>query len=87
MNLRRDDEGTGLGISEGRIVHPQYLPPERIVRLQGISEGRIVHPQYLPPERTVRLESDWRKIEVDWNNAYHFGTQVSKIGSMNRKED
>jgi hypothetical protein len=66
MRFRRDEEG--ISLSGGRFVEPaanNILPPVRNYQIQG---GRFVPTadSLLPPIRTAQLQ-------VDWENAYHFG--------------
>jgi hypothetical protein len=68
MNTR---EQSDLIASQGRIVNPN-IP---MVPFPRIQTGRIIHPNPLP--------TSFGRLEVDWENSYHFG----KIGSLNRKED
>jgi hypothetical protein len=72
MSTRREDEE---GISAGRFINPGVLPPIRSARLQG---GRFVQPaadRLLPHTRQ-------EEIEVDYDQAYHFGGQVRQIGGF-----
>jgi hypothetical protein len=73
------EESDKEGISGGRFVHPNLLPPVRTVKIQG---GRLVHPgpHGIGAGRFVHPGP----IGIDYENSYHSG---SKVGSLNRKEE
>jgi hypothetical protein len=66
------EEGDKEGISAGRFVHPNLLPPQRTIKIQGagrgISGGRLVHPGPYG-------------IGIDYENSYHFG-EIAAISGL-----
>ena len=67
------EEGDKEGISAGRFVHPNLLPPTRTVKIQGagrgISGGRLVNPGPYG-------------IGIDYENSYHFGKKAYPVSAI-----
>jgi hypothetical protein len=70
--MAREEEDKQGGISAGRFVHPNLLPPMRNIRIEGagrgISGGRLVHPGPTG-------------IGIDYENSYHFG-EIAAISAQ-----
>ena len=66
------EEGDKEGISAGRFVDPNLLPPTRTIKIQGagrgISGGRLVNPGPYG-------------IGIDYENSYHFG-EIAAISGL-----
>jgi hypothetical protein len=84
MGRREDEEGL---ISGGRFTPAAnlVLPPVRNFQIQG---GRFVPAAetILPPVRNVEIQAPNRKIAIDYDEAYHFGSIAILPGSSYWKD-
>lgn len=64
------EEGDKEGISAGRFVHPNLLPPTRTVKIQA---GRLVHPGPTGIGGGRLVHPGPYGIGIDYEESYHFG--------------
>ena len=72
------EEGDKEGISAGRFVHPNLLPPTRTVKIQA---GRLVHPGPTGIGGGRLVHPGPYGIGIDYEESYHFG-EIAAISGL-----